>query len=215
MAACGGGARGGDGSGAVAPTAEPRSTADLEAIYRARADSARTRFSDADVRFMRGMIVHHAQALVMAALAEDRDASPRIRTLAARIANGQRDEIQTMRRWLEDRGRRLPGVRVEGTTMTVEGAGDHPAHMPGMLTERQLRELGEARGPAFDRLFLTYMIQHHRGAVDMVLELFGTDGAAQDEAVFRLASDIQVDQRTEIARMERMLESLSREPEDP
>ena len=80
--------------------------------------------------------------------------------------------------------------------------------MPGMLTEEQLQELDAARGAEFDRLFLTYMIQHHQGAVTMVLDLFATDGAAQDEAAFKLASDIQVDQRTEIARMKLMLESL-------
>jgi uncharacterized protein (DUF305 family) len=80
--------------------------------------------------------------------------------------------------------------------------------MPGMLTPAQIRELDGARGPAFDRLFLTYMIQHHEGAVTMVTELFGIDGALQDEGVFKLASDIQVDQLTEIARMEKMLATL-------
>jgi uncharacterized protein (DUF305 family) len=77
--------------------------------------------------------------------------------------------------------------------------------MPGMLSAAQLRELEAARGPEFDRLFLTYMIQHHRGAVAMVERLFGTYGAGQDEAVFKFASDVQVDQRTEVARMQRML----------
>ena len=84
--------------------------------------------------------------------------------------------------------------------------------MPGMLTPEQMRELDAARGREFDRLFLTDMIQHHRGAVTMVHDLFATDGAAQDEQAFKLASDIQVDQTTEIARMERMLAELSAEP---
>jgi len=81
--------------------------------------------------------------------------------------------------------------------------------MPGMLTEEQLRELDLALGPEFDRKFLTFMIQHHRGAVVMVDALFATDGAGQDEEVFKFASDAQVDQRTEIARMELLLEELA------
>jgi uncharacterized protein (DUF305 family) len=77
--------------------------------------------------------------------------------------------------------------------------------MPGMLTAAQMKHLDEARGPEFDRLFLTFMIQHHRGAVSMVQQLFGSYGAAQDETVFKFANDVNVDQTTEIARMERML----------
>jgi uncharacterized protein (DUF305 family) len=68
-----------------------------------------------------------------------------------------------------------------------------------------MKQLDSARGKEFDRLFLTGMIQHHKGAVQMVQELFNSYGAAQDELVFKFASDVQVDQRTEIARMERML----------
>src|SRR5690606_37899176 len=102
---------------------------------------------------------------------------------------------------------RLPGGEGHG------GHAGHDAHadMPGMLTEEQLRELDAARGAEFDRLFLTYMIHHHRGAVTMVHELFATDGAGQDEEAFRLASDVQVDQITEIARMEQMLSALPTE----
>lgn len=194
---------------AGAAEGDARSTAELEAIYRARTDSARARFTEADVHFMTGMIVHHGQALVMSALARDRAASPQLRTLAARIANSQRDEIATMQRWLRERGLPVPEVEIEGSEMRVRGLEeDHPRHMPGMLTPEQLRELEAAQGPEFDRLFLRYMIQHHQGAVDMVRTLFATDGAAQNEATFRLASDIQVDQLTEIARMEGMLERL-------
>jgi uncharacterized protein (DUF305 family) len=95
-----------------------------------------------------------------------------------------------------------------GTEVMVHGA-EHAMHMPGMITPEQMRELDHARGAEFDRLLLTYMIQHHRGAVTMVHDLFGTDGAGQDEEVFKIASDIQVDQITEAARMERMLSALS------
>ena len=90
----------------------------------------------------------------------------------------------------------------------VHGADDHVMHMPGMLTPEQIQELDAAQGLDFDRLFLTYMIQHHSGAVTMVDKLFETDGAGQDEAAFKLAADIHVDQVTEIARMERMLSLL-------
>ncbi len=181
-------------------------TAKLEALYRARIDSARMRFTEADVHFMTGMIGHHAQALVMAGLAPTHGASPAVQTLCARIINAQKDEIATMQHWLRDRGQLVPEVSITGTTLMVHGP-DYAMHMPGMLTPEQIQELDDARGRDFDRLFLTYMIQHHRGAVTMVHSLFGTDGAAQDGAVFKLASDIQVDQITEIARMELMLDA--------
>ncbi len=196
------------GSGTDTAPQPAASTAELEAIYRARTDSARMRFTAADVHFMTGMIGHHGQALVMAALAPTHGASPSVQTLSARIINAQQDEIATMQQWLRDRGQPVPEVHITGTTMTVEGP-EYAMHMPGMLTPDQIRELDEARGREFDRVFLTYMIQHHRGAVTMVDELFGTDGAGLDDVVFKLASDIQVDQLTEIARMELMLEEIA------
>lgn len=166
------------------------------------------RFTEADVDFMTGMIAHHAQALVMAGLAPTHGASPPMRILTARIINAQEDEIATMQRWLGDRGQSVPEIQIDGTTLVVHGAGDGAMHMPGMLTADQIRDLDEGRGQDFDRRFLTYMIQHHRGAITMVNDLFGTDGAAQGGVVFKLASDIQADQDTEIARMELMLETL-------
>lgn len=183
--------------------------AELEALYRARTDSARTRFVEADAAFMTGMIVHHAQALLMAALAPDRGASASVRTLAARITNAQRDEIALMQRWLRDRSLPVPEPHVMGTTLMVHGAGDRAHHMPGMLTDEQLRALDQARDTAFDRAFLTFMIQHHQGAVAMVDTLIATEGAARDPETFRLASDVRVDQETEIARMERMLRAMT------
>jgi uncharacterized protein (DUF305 family) len=155
-------------------------------------------YTEADGRFMSAMIGHHTQALTMAGMAPTHGASPAVQRLAERILAGQEDEIASMQQWLRDRGRPVP----EG------GHGSHGHHMPGMLTESQLRQLDEAEGPEFDRLFLTYMIQHHRGAVAMVKELFGTPGAAQDQTVFKFADDVGVDQTTEIARMERMLAEL-------
>lgn len=196
------------GGAETAPHPPPGSAAELEAIYWARVDSARMRSTEADVRFMTDMIGHHAQALVMARLAPTHGASRSVQTLAARIINAQEDEIAAMQQWLRDREQPVPEVHIAGTTLMVHGA-DHAMHMPGMLTPDQIQELDQAEGAEFDRLFLTYMIQHHRGAVTMVHDLFSTDGAGQDEAVFKLASDVQVDQTTEIARMERMLSALS------
>ncbi len=196
----------GAGTGyAMPPSPDAASTADLEALYRARTDSARMNFSEADVRFMTGMISHHAQALEMAGLAPTHGVGSSVGTLTARTINAQRDEINAMQQWLRDRGQPVPEVHTDAVDSTVRVPEDGML-MPGMLTAQQMRELAAARGPDFDRLFLTYMIQHHGGAVTMVHDLFATDGAALDEAVFKIASDIQADQTTEIARMERMLE---------
>ena len=199
-------------SGATGGTVEPApqpaaANAEFEALYRARQDSAMMLYTEADVRFMTGMIGHHGQALVMAALAPPNGAGPSIRTLTARVINAQKDEIATMQGWLRDRGQTVPEVEITGTTMIVHGP-EYAMHMPGMLTKEQLGELEAAQGSEFDRLFLIYMIQHHQGAVTMVHELFATDGAGLDGVVFKLASDIQADQTAEIARMESMLASL-------
>ncbi len=175
--------------------------AELETLFRARADSALLRVSEADVQFMTGMISHHSQALVMSRFASDSGASQQIRTLSARIINAQQDEIALMQRWLRDRGQPVPEVDDSGQM-------DHAMDMPGMLSPEQMDELERARGAEFDRLFLTYMIQHHEGAVTMVHELFATDGAARDDTSFKLGSDIQVDQVTEVARMRSMLEAI-------
>jgi uncharacterized protein (DUF305 family) len=207
LSACAGGGAEVESPGPVSPSSAT-DTDDLEALYMARTDSARQDFTEADVRFMTGMIGHHAQALVMSGFAPANGASPTIRTLAARIINAQQDEIQIMQQWLRDRGEPVPEVHIADGRLMIHGAG-HGAMMPGMLTDEQMRELEAAQGREFDRLFLTYMVQHHRGAVTMVHGLFATDGAAQGDVAFKLASDIQVDQITEINRMELMLEEMS------
>lgn len=164
---------------------------------------SRLPYTEADVRFMSGMIPHHAQALLMAGWAVSHGARTDVRILAERIVVGQRDEIALMQMWLRDRDQTVPDPDPDHMLHGM----DH-ALMPGMLTVEELGELNRARGAEFDRLFLTYMIRHHEGAVTMVDELFGSYGAAQDEDVFRLASDIYADQTTEIDRMEQMLASL-------
>jgi uncharacterized protein (DUF305 family) len=177
---------------------------ELEELYWSRLEHAATRYTDADVRFMSAMIPHHAQALIMADLALERTAREAVRTLAARIHRAQEDEIAIMEQWLRDRGQEVPRIHVDGTMIMVHGS-HHHAPMPGMLTQEQMESLEKGSGPEFDRLFLTLMIEHHKGAVSMVHDLFATEGAGQDPAVFKFASDVHVDQATEIARMERML----------
>lgn len=186
-------------------------SSEMERIYWARVDSARMTFTEADVDFMIGMISHHAQALIMSRLAPGNGAGPQIQTLAARIINAQKDEIATMQQWLRLRGQPVPEVHIDDLELTIHGLDGHDGEherMPGMLSREQLEELSKARGSEFDRLFLTYMIDHHAGAVVMVRNLVNTDGAAQEEDAFRLASDIQVDQITEIERMRLMLKNL-------
>ena len=186
---------------ATPPRPPSASQADAAAMERARADSARYPWTAADARFLTGMIGHHAQAIEMSRLAPTHGASGSVKTLAERIINAQEDEISLMRQWLRDRRQPLPEIHPTGMMMDH---GDH-AMMPGMLTAAQMKELDAAKGTEFDRLFLTYMIQHHRGAIAMVRELFATPGAAQDQSVFKIASDVNVDQTTEVARMTQML----------
>lgn len=185
-------------------------TEDLETLYWARKDSALARFSQADVDFMTGMIGHHAQALIMSAFAESNNASPAIQTLAARIINAQNDEIRIMQNWLRKRDQPVPHVMIEGSSLMIHGVDDHHAlHMPGMLSQEQLDELEAAKGVDFDRLFLEYMMMHHEGAVFMVRELLKVDGAVTGDDTYKLATEIHVDQVTEINRMRRMLDRLN------
>jgi uncharacterized protein (DUF305 family) len=201
---------GGEPSPATRSGTASLSPQEVEAIYRARIEEARTRYTGADIHFMTGMIHHHAQAIEMSHLAPSRGATGSVQTLASRIINAQQDEIATMQRWLRDRGQPVPELHetATGGIMVHGGSHEHMHDMPGMISPEQLRQLRESRGETFDRLFLTFMIEHHRGAVTMVQTLFATDGAGQDEEVFRFASDVQVDQATEVARMELMLRAL-------
>ena len=184
------------------------------AIARASADSARYPYTDADIRFMSGMIHHHAQAIKMARWAPTHGASPAVIRLTERIINAQADEITLMSNWLSARRQPVPEPNPEGMTMTMGGT-QHGMRMPGILSEAQMKELDPAHGEEFDRLFLTFMIQHHRGAVSMVRQLFSAHGAGQDETVFKFASDVEVDQTTEINRMLEMLFALGSNPPPP
>ena len=171
--------------------------------------NARQVYTPADVHFMTGMIGHHAQAVLIAGWAPSHGASASLRALCERIVVGQNDEIALMQRWLRDRHEVVPDGDASHDMMPGM---EHAPLMPGMLTPAQLAQLDSARGADFDRLFLTDMIQHHLGAITMVNQLFGSQGAGEEEVVFRFASDVYADQTTEIARMNRMLGALKRSP---
>ena len=160
----------------------------------------------ADADFMRGMIHHHAQAVLIARWAPTHGAGADLQRLAERIVVAQNDEIATMQGWLKEKGEKVPDATPGPMRMTMNGM-EHDMLMPGMLTEADLKQLDASRGIAFDTLFLTFMIRHHEGALDMVDSLFAAAGAAQDETVFRFASDVFADQTTEIRVMRQMLEA--------
>jgi uncharacterized protein (DUF305 family) len=165
-------------------------------------DRSHVQYTPADVRFMQGMIGHHAQALEMTALLSTRTSSEDMRKLAMRIEVSQADEIKMMQHWLEARGQAVPGPHA----MHVHGA----TLMPGMLTPEEMERLAQAKGAEFDRRFLEGMIKHHGGALTMVTDLFATPGAGQEAEMFAFASDVDADQRMEIERMAAMLKERQR-----
>ena len=159
---------------------------------------------------MQGMIMHHAQAVEMTALIVSRTENKDLRLLGARISQSQSDEMKFMKRWLAARGEPvsmlvqdmpdMSGMNMSGMQM------DHHMLMPGMLTSKQMSELGRSKGLDFDRLFLKGMIQHHGGALVMVKDLYDTVGAGQDAELFNFATDVDSGQRAEIKIMQAMLE---------
>ena len=159
--------------------------------------------SAADVEFMQGMIMHHAQAVEMTGLIASHSENQEVRSLGARISSSQTDEIKFMRRWLAARGEAATMAAAKMGDMKM--ASDAMALMPGMLTAKQIEALRTAKGAEFDRLFLTGMIQHHEGALTMVKELFDTAGAGQDAEIFDFATDADNTQRAEIKIMQGML----------
>ena len=173
----------------------------------ARPELVRQPYSPADVKFMAGMMPHHAQAVIMTGWAPARGSRSQLQLMCERMLISQRDEIAFMRTWLRDRGQTVPAA--DATHMTMEHDGmTHEMLMPGMLNADEMAALEKARGKEFDRLFLIGMIRHHQGAIDMVEELFASYGAAQDDFVYLFAADIQADQATEIERMQQMLGAL-------
>lgn len=195
------------GAGVVVPGSAATATAF------ATADSAARAFAPADVEFMQGMVPHHAQAVIMAGWAANHGARADVQRLCLRIMAAQSDEIAMMRRWLRERKQDVPD---SNATRHVMKMGDmvHEMMMPGMLTDEQMAALDKARGSVFDRLFLTGMIGHHRGAIAMVDDLLKHGNAGHDETVFRFANDVVSDQSAEITMMLRMLETVPPLPSD-
>jgi uncharacterized protein (DUF305 family) len=190
------------GGGHSAPIVQPGAPGESSRVIPPEtvADLPRPTFTEADVKFMQGMIGHHAQAIEMTDLLRTRTNSEAMKKLALRIELSQADEIKMMQHWLEAHGQGVPGPHA----MHMPGA----TLMPGMLTPEEMNRLAAATGIAFDRLFLEGMIKHHTGALTMVKDLLSTPGAGQDAEIFAFASDVDADQRMEIERMEAMLKEL-------
>lgn len=158
-----------------------------------------------DVEFMKGMIMHHAQAVEMTDLIEARTENKSIRLIGARISQSQADEMKFMKRWLEVRGEDASMQMSHSPGANMSGHHHHGVLMPGMLSPKQMDALKSAKGAEFNRLFLTGMIQHHNGALVMVKDLFDTSGAGQDAELFSFATDVDSGQRAEIKSMQTLL----------
>jgi uncharacterized protein (DUF305 family) len=164
-------------------------------------DLSKVQATPADVKFMQGMIGHHAQAVEMVDLLNQNSANPDMKRLGLRIKVSQDDEMNMMRKWLADRGQAIPGPHAHH---------ERGGFMPGMLTNEEMAALATAKGVEFDRLFLRGMIKHHGGAIMMVEALFKTPGAGQEGGIFAFASDVDADQRMEIDRMGAMLREIEK-----
>lgn len=160
-------------------------------------------WSHADLAFLQMMVPHHRQALEMAALAPDRAASPAVLALAERIRAAQAPEILLMAGWLSDRGVEVPRAG-DDPALWDHGAHGHDG-MAGMLSPAELAALADAEGNAFDRLFLTGMVRHHEGAVQMARDALR---GATDPRIVELAEDVNAGQAAEVVRMQRLLASL-------
>jgi uncharacterized protein (DUF305 family) len=165
--------------------------------------------SQADVEFMQGMIMHHAQAVEMTALIASHTENKDVRSLGDRISSSQKDEIKFMKRWLASRGEPTAMPMPEKMDMSSQSTDQAMGMMPGMLTPEQMDALRKAKAAEFDHLFLTGMIQHHEGALTMVKDLFDTAGAGQDADLFNFATDADNTQRAEIRIMQSMLHKKS------
>ncbi|SDP70236.1 Uncharacterized conserved protein, DUF305 family [Pedococcus dokdonensis] len=158
--------------------------------------------TEADVRFMQDMIVHHAQAIVLVSLASEQLTDTQVKALAARISDEQRPEIDAMAKWLRSKGEQVPPQAGNPEL----GSGHDHAGMPGMATQDQLRQLKEARGVAADRLWLTLMTAHHQGALQMVVQ---HHRSGTDDVVTQLGDEIHVTQSVQIGAMRDMLARLT------
>jgi uncharacterized protein (DUF305 family) len=167
-------------------------------------DLAGLEVTEADIKFMQGMISHHAQAIEMTALVESRSNRETMQLMAQRISLSQDDEMDMMQDWLEERGLEVPSRDAHHE----EGF----MRMAGMLTDEEFAELEQLEGYEFDTLFLQHMIDHHEGAVEMVDNLLDQRGSAQDSVLYAFTTDVTSDQTSEIERMVAMLAGFSPDP---
>lgn len=198
----------------AAPIIQPGAPGQSSKILSPATASIATREpADADTKFMQGMILHHAQAVEMTALMGTRTRNKALLAFGKRISISQTDEMNFMKQWLEERGKAVPTDHDQMAHMNHMPGMTHPGQMdmssmgmmPGMLTPEQMNALRKASGAAFDRLFLTGMIQHHTGALVMVDDLLGRPGAGQDPQLFDFATDVENTQSAEINIMKGML----------
>jgi uncharacterized protein (DUF305 family) len=154
-------------------------------------------YTDADVKFMQGMIHHHHQALLMVAMINTHTKTPELISMGQKIQLSQSGEIQAMKEWLAARKQPEPMLHADGSAMM--GQMDM-GPMPGMLTAGQMRALDAARGATFDELFLTGMIQHHKGALKMVADVRAA-GGGKETNIGDFLNEVDNDQRMEIVRM--------------
>ncbi|MEL7189911.1 MAG: DUF305 domain-containing protein [Pseudomonadota bacterium] len=200
----------------VQPGAPGQNSKTLSAAEATQLASAK--YTDADVMFMQGMIVHHQQAVEMSELVKDRTNNDDVVTIAGRILSSQADEITFMNEWLESRGEKTVMASMDHSAMdhskmdhSNDAMVDH-SQMAGMASPAQMAALAAAEGTEFDRQFLTLMIAHHEGAIDMVEDLLDQPGSAADPIIFRFVSDVEADQTSEIDRMDEVLAGLSSDP---
>jgi len=175
-------------------------------------DLSKVGATPADVKFMQGMIHHHAQAIDMTELLKTRTNSEDMKKLGMRIQVSQTDEIRMMQRWLQAHGEDAPDPHAMHMPGMIMPGMDRGPMMAGMLTPEEMAHLAGLKGTEFDRYFLEGMIKHHGGAITMVRELFASPAAAQDSNIYAFASDVVADQQMEIDRMSGMLAAL-KEPQ--
>lgn len=192
--------------GAAPPSAS--TVSEFEALYRARTAADATRIVDADVRFVRAMLSHHADGREMAWLGARQGHSRAVRLVSARILSNYEHEITVLRHWLSDR--QLPIQALE-TTLTAVGTARALNSVPGTPTLREMEELRASSGIGFDRLFLEMNIRHHEAAVSMVQAML-IAGGGQDRTVRSIVSGLEGEQATYVARMKTELARLSPQP---
>jgi uncharacterized protein (DUF305 family) len=198
------------GRSSAAPIVQPGAPGDASRVIDAEAarDLSKVGATAADVKFMQGMIHHHAQAIDMTELLKTRSSSDDMKKLALRIQVSQTDEIRMMQRWLQAHGQEAPDPHAMHMPGMIMPGMDHGPMMAGMLTPEEMAHLATLKGVEFDRVFLAGMIKHHGGAITMVNELFASPGAAQDSNIYAFASDVVADQQMEIDRMSGMLAAI-------